>query len=895
MTDNKDDKTLGVKKTLTLKPTGVSQGTVRQDMGRGRTKAVVVETVKRRPTRPMDEKPVFTPAAPAPRPIEAAQPAQQRPQPRIHQPAQQNQRPQPSQGQRPQSSGQQRPNVLHDLSAGEMEARRRALIEAQAREVEEAKLRVEEEARRAAEEERRKAEEAAEAARRAAEPRPEPVEEPAQPVAEAAAPAVARPAERSPAPSARPGEARPETARPGAIQPAAARGRRAGGDEEEDRGPARTIPGRGRVAAPAPAKVPARPKGDEGRRQGKLTVTTANVDEESAQRGRSLASIRRRQEKFRRSQMQEPREKVAREVILPETITIQELSQRMSERAVDVIKYLMKEGQMMKPGDVIDADLAELIATEFGHTVKRVSESDVEEGIFDVADNEGEMLSRPPVVTIMGHVDHGKTSLLDAIRHANVVAGEAGGITQHIGAYQVEQNGQKITFIDTPGHAAFTAMRARGAQATDIAILVVAADDSVMPQTIESINHAKAANVPIIVAINKIDKPTANPQKVRTELLQHEVFVESMGGEVLDVEVSAKNQTNLDKLLEAILLQAEILDLKANPNRTAEGTVIEAQLDRGRGAVATVLVQKGTLRPGQIIVAGDQWGRVRALVTDKGEHVKEAGPAMPVEVLGLSGTPAAGDKFAVVENESRAREISEYRQRLARDKAAARQSGSRGSLEQMMSQLQTSGLKEFPLVIKGDVQGSIEAIAGALDKLGTDEVRARIVHSGAGGITESDISLAEASNAAIIGFNVRANAQARAFAERSGIEIRYYNIIYDLVDDVKAAMSGLLSPERRETFLGNAEILEVFNITKVGKVAGCRVTEGKVERGAGVRLVRDNVVIHEGKLKTLKRFKDEVSEVPVGQECGMAFENYEDIRAGDVIECFRVEHVTRTL
>jgi translation initiation factor IF-2 len=608
-----------------------------------------------------------------------------------------------------------------------------------------------------------------------------------------------------------------------------------------------------------------------------------------------MAAMRRRQEKFRRSQMQETREKVVREVVLPETITIQELSQRMSERAVDVIKYLMKEGQMMKPGDVIDADLAELIAGEFGHTVKRVSESDVELGIFNVADEAGELVSRPPVVTIMGHVDHGKTSLLDAIRKTSVVSGEAGGITQHIGAYQVEQNGQKITFIDTPGHAAFTAMRARGAQATDIAILVVAADDSVMPQTIESINHAKAAGVPIIVAINKVDKHEADPQKVRNQLLQHEVFVESMGGEVLDVEVSAKTGLNLDKLLEAVLLQAEILDLKANPNRTAEGTVIEAQLDRGRGAVATVLVQNGTLRPGQIIVAGDVWGRVRALVTDKGDHVKEAGPAAPVEVLGLSGTPAAGDKFAVVENESRAREISEYRQRLARDKAAARLSGQRGSLEQMMTQLQTAGVKEFPLVIKGDVQGSIEAIAGALDKLGTDEVRARIVHSGAGGITESDVSLAEASNAAIIGFNVRANAQARAFADRQGIEIRYYNIIYDLVDDVKAAMSGLLSPERRETFLGNAEILEVFNITKVGKVAGCRVVEGKVERGAGVRLVRDNVVIHEGKLKTLKRFKDEVSEVPVGQECGMAFENYEDIRAGDTIECFRVEHITRTL
>ncbi|MGK6314460.1 translation initiation factor IF-2 [Neorhizobium sp. DT-125] len=914
MTDNKDDKTLGVKKTLTLKPSGVSQGTVRQDMGRGRTKAVVVETRKRRPIRPEDEKPAFTPAAPTQRPVEAAQPAQQRPQvanpqPRIHQPASQGQRPLPPQSQRPSAGPSappprqpQRPTVLHDLSAGEMEARRRALIEAQAREAEEAKRRVEEEARRKAEEERRKVEEAAEAARRAEEAKAEPAKEEPAPT-EAPAPAVAeKPAERAATPAtARPQDARPQPPRPSTTTPlatpVAGRGRKVNEDEEEERGPARSgAPGRGRVAVPAPAKVPARPKGEEDRRRGKLTITTVSGDDdEGSSRGRSLAAIRRRQEKFRRSQMQEPREKVMREVILPETITIQELSQRMSERAVDVIKFLMKEGQMMKPGDVIDADLAELIAGEFGHTVKRVSESDIEEGIFNIADDEGEMLPRPPVVTIMGHVDHGKTSLLDAIRHANVVAGEAGGITQHIGAYQVEQNGQKITFIDTPGHAAFTAMRARGAQATDIAILVVAADDSVMPQTIESINHAKAAGVPIIVAINKIDKPTANPQKVRTELLQHEVFVESMGGEVLDVEVSAKNGTNLDKLLEAILLQAEILDLKANPNRTAEGTVIEAQLDRGRGSVATVLVQKGTLKPGQIIVAGDQWGRVRALVNDKGEHVKEAGPAMPVEVLGLSGTPAAGDKFAVVESESRAREISEYRQRLARDKAAARQSGSRGSLEQMMTQLQSSGMKEFPLVIKGDVQGSIEAIIGALDKLGTDEVRARIVHSGAGGITESDISLAEASNAAIIGFNVRANAQARAFAERSGTEIRYYNIIYDLVDDVKAAMSGLLSPERRETFLGNAEILEVFNITKVGKVAGCRVTEGKVERGAGVRLIRDNVVIHEGKLKTLKRFKDEVSEVPVGQECGMAFENYEDIRAGDIIECFRVEHVTRTL
>ena len=882
MTDNNDDKTLSTpaKKTLTLKPSGVTQGTVRQDMGRGRTKAVVVETRKRRTTRPEDEK-IVTPVAPVARasepaaaPAVQARPAAPAPQTRTHQPTPQPQRPAPQQPVR-----QERPRgaVLHDLSAGEMEARRRALIEAQAREVEEAKQRVIDEARRLEEAKEHARLAAEEAVRRASEPQPE--EEPAAPVAEAK-PEVTRPAVAPAAPG----------------QPGFVRGRKAVGDEEEERTVSRSAPARGKIAIPAPAKVPPRPKAEEDRRRGKLTVTTANVDEEGGPaRGRSLSAMRRRQEKFRRSQMQETREKVMREVILPETITIQELSQRMSERAVDVIKYLMKEGQMMKPGDVIDADLAELIATEFGHTVKRVSESDVEEGIFNVADDEGELVSRPPVVTIMGHVDHGKTSLLDAIRNASVVSGEAGGITQHIGAYQVEQNGHKITFIDTPGHAAFTAMRARGAQATDIAILVVAADDAVMPQTIESINHAKAANVPIIVAINKIDKHEANPDKVRQQLLQHEVFVESMGGEVLDVEVSAKNKVNLDKLLEAVLLQAEILDLKADPKRTAEGTVIEAQLDRGRGAVATVLVQKGTLKPGQIIVAGDQWGRVRALVNDRGDHVKEAGPAMPVEVLGLSGTPAAGDRFAVVESESRAREISEYRQRLARDKAAARQSGQRGSLEQMMTQLQATGFKEFPLLIKADVQGSVEAIAGALDKLGTEEVRARIVHSGAGGITESDISLAEASNAAIIGFNVRANTQARSAAERAGIEIRYYNIIYDLVDDVKAAMSGLLSPERRETFLGNAEILEVFNITKTGKVAGCRVVEGKVERGAGVRLLRDNVVIHEGKLKTLKRFKDEVAEVPMGQECGMAFENYEDIRAGDTIECFRVEHITRTL
>ena len=890
MTDNNDDKTLHVtgKKTLTLKPSGLAQGTVRQDMGRGRTKAVVVETRKRRPGG-HDEKPqVVVPVPPRPQPHVAQQPSRSHVEQR---------RPEP------QRTG----NVLNQLSAGEIDARRRALAEAAIRDVAEAKVRAEEDARRAklaAEEAARQAEEDArrkvEEAARAAEA---PVVE-AKVEADVATPAVETRSEptaelvRRPAATQAPAARRPDAAapaqpaRPGVPGPGGRPGPRGREGEDEDR---RSSAPRGRVpAARIEAPKPTRKVEDVRRAPSKVVVTDGDGDDNPG-RGRSLSAMRRRQEKFRRSQMQEVREKVLREVVLPETISIQELSQRMSERSVDVIKFLMKEGQMMKAGDIIDADLAELIAVEFGHTVKRVSESDVETGIFGREDDEAEMVSRPPVVTIMGHVDHGKTSLLDAIRNANVVSGEAGGITQHIGAYQVEKNGHKITFIDTPGHAAFTAMRARGAQVTDIAILVVAADDSVMPQTIESINHAKAAGVPIIVAINKVDKPTANAQKVRTELLQHEVFVESMGGEVLDVEVSAKAGTGLDKLLEAILLQAEILDLKADPSRTAEGSVVEAKLDRGRGSVATVLVQKGTLRPGQIIVAGDQWGRVRALVNDRGEHLKEAGPAMPVEILGLQGTPLAGDKFAVAENESRAREIADYRQRLAREKAVARHAGQRGSLEQMMLQLTAAGVKEFPLLIKGDVQGSIEAIAGALDKISTSEVRARIVHSGAGAITESDISLAEASGAAIIGFNVRANPQARDAAERAGIEIRYYNIIYDLTDDVKAAMSGLLSPERRETFLGYALIQEVFNITKVGKVAGCRVTEGKVERGVGVRLLRDNVVIHEGKLKTLKRFKDEVSEVQVGQECGMAFENYEDIRANDVIECFRVEHITRTL
>ncbi|HEV2896907.1 MAG TPA: translation initiation factor IF-2 [Pseudaminobacter sp.] len=849
MSDTKtgDDKlSVNTKKTLTLKRPGLEQGTVRQNFSHGRTKAVVVETKKRKFSMPGDKSEaasVFTPKPAAP----AAPAVQQQEAPKA-----------PPAAERPHI-------VLNELSTSEMEARRRALEGSKVREVEDRQRALEEAKRRAEEEEQRKREREASARRQA--------DEEARLQAEAEARRRAEEEARRRAPQS--DVALDEEPEVKSKSPALARG-----------APIK------RIVTPEVAR-PAKTKGEEDRRRGKLTLSTATSDEDA--RARSLSSMRRRQEKFKRSMHQEPREKVMREVVLPETITIQELANRMSERAVDVVKYFMKQGQILKPGDVIDADTAELIASEFGHTVRRVAESDIEEGLFDVVDKPEDLKPRSPVVTIMGHVDHGKTSLLDAIRNANVVSGEAGGITQHIGAYQVEKNGQKITFIDTPGHAAFTAMRARGAQATDIAILVVAADDSVMPQTIESISHAKAAGVPIIVAINKIDKPQADPQKVRAELLRHEVFVESMGGDVLDVEVSATKGTNLDKLLETILLQAELLDLKANPDRTAEGVVIEAKLDKGRGAVATVLVQAGTLMVGDIVVAGSEWGRVRALVTDRGEHLDEALPATPVEILGIQGTPQAGDRFAVVNNEARAREITEYRQRLARDKAVARHVGQRGSLEQMMTQLQSSGLKEFPLVIKGDVQGSVEAIVAALDKLGTDEVRARIVHAGAGGITESDVSLALTSGAAMIGFNVRANPQARAAAEAAGIEIRYYNIIYNLVDDVKAAMSGLLSPERRETFIGNAEILEIFDITKVGKIAGCRVTEGKVERGAGVRLIRDNVVIHEGTLKTLKRFKDEVSEVPAGQECGMAFQNYEDMRAGDVIECFRVEMVTRTL
>ena len=871
-TKNTGEKTLTVAqpKTLTLKRAGVEQGMVRQSFSHGRTKAVVVEKVKRRVVGPAEAKTV-EPSAPTPSPGAAA------PRPRG--------RAAPGPAQAAPQAAPSKPSgvVLRTLTEEERSARAHALADAKVREAEERKI-AEEEARRRAERETTEQieREAAEARKREEEDRRRHDEE-AKRKAEQEAKKRFGDEEAAKAKAATPTASAPSApainTRTAVLEP----------DEEEAPRAARRGAG---PARPAPAPKPTRSTAEK--RRGRLTVVTA-LDAGEV-RERSVASFRRRVQRLKGHAASEPKEKLVREVTIPEAITIQELANRMAERAVDVIKLLMKQGQMAKITDTIDADTAQLVAEELGHTVRRVAESDVEEGLFDKADDPETLRPRPPVVTIMGHVDHGKTSLLDAIRATNVAGGEAGGITQHIGAYQVATpSGAKITFIDTPGHAAFTAMRARGAKVTDVVVLVVAADDGVMPQTVEAIQHAKAAKVPIIVAVNKIDRPDAKPERVRTELLQHEVQVELLGGDVLDVEVSAKQKTNLDKLLEVISLQAEVLDLKANPDRPAEGTVIEAKLDRGRGPVATVLVQRGTLKVGDIVVAGAEWGRVRALVSDTGVSIDQAGPSMPVEVLGFNGTPEASDRLAVVENESRAREVTAYRARQRREKLAARASGMRGSLEQMMTQLKTTGRKEFPLVVKADVQGSVEAIVGALDKLATEEVAARVILSGVGGITELDVTLAEASGAAIIAFNVRAYKEARETAERLGIEIRYYNIIYDLVDDVKKAMSGLLPPTTRETMLGNAQILQIFTISKVGKVAGCRVTDGVVQRGANVRLIRDNVVIHDGKLGQLKHVKEDVREVTAGHECGMSFENYQDMRVGDVIECYRVEQVQRTL
>ncbi len=858
-TKNPGDKKLGVgSKTLTLKR-GVEQGTVRQSFSHGRSKQVVVEKVKRRVIGGADAKAESAPAPEPAAPKRAAKTAAPKAAPAEKQAA---------------ASAPKSGVVLRTLTEDERTARASALADSRVREAEERKIAEEEARRRQSREVVDQADRVAAEARKREEDERHRREEDAKRKAEQEA-------------KKRFGGEDTTLKVPGA-RPAL--------EAEEDEGPRNPRRGAGvgpGAARPAVAPRPTRPTVQKQR--GRLTLVTALSADEV--RERSVASFRRRTQRLKGHASDEPKEKLIREVIIPETITIQELANRMSERGVDVIRLLMKQGHMATINDVIDADTAQLIAEELGHSVKRVAESDVEEGLFSTTDDDPASLqSRAPVVTIMGHVDHGKTSLLDAIRQTEVAAGEAGGITQHIGAYQVTSPSHgKITFIDTPGHAAFTAMRARGAQVTDIVVLVVAADDGVMPQTVEAINHAKAAKAPMIVAINKMDKPDAKPERVRTELLQHEIQVESLGGEVLDVEVSATKKTNLDRLLETIGLQAELLDLKANPDRPAEGTVIEAKLDRGRGPVATVLVQRGTLKIGDLVVAGAESGRVRALVNDTGASVTSAGPSVPVEVLGFNGTLEAGDRLAVVDSESRAREVTNYRVRQKRDLMAARQTGTRGSLEQMMSQLKTAGRKEFPLVIKGDVQGSIEAINGALEKLGTPEVGARVILSGAGGITESDVTLAESSGAAIIGFNVRAHKEARAAAEQAGIEIRYYNIIYDLVDDVKKAMSGLLSPTIRETMLGNAQILEIFNVSKVGKIAGCRVTDGVVERGANVRLIRDNVVVHEGKLSQLKRFKDDAKEVSAGQECGMAFENFQDMRAGDVIECYRVETVQRSL
>ena len=878
MTENDNDRKAPLKLSpgkLELKKT-VETGQVRQSFSHGRSKVVTVEVRKKRTfaagaggaLHEVKDGPSLTdhqpPESEAVAPVEAPAPA---PAP-VPQPQRQHQQPQTpaSAAHAPKS------NAHRDLTTGEKAARVRALQDAMKAE-EEARRRAEEEAvRRAAEEAERKKLEAEEAARRALEPQPEP-----QPVVEAApAPVAAAPV--APAPAAAP-------AAPAVAAPVAA----AAEEEEEDDRTKR--PG----VRPAPHKpAPVVKRAEPRRREGKLTITAALDDDDRGQRGRSLAAVKRARERERLKQMQKSSEKVIRDVIIPETISVQELANRMAERGVDVIKCLMRSGIMATINQVIDADTAELVVSEFGHNAKRVAESDVEIGLAGETDTDEVLFSRPPVVTIMGHVDHGKTSLLDALRSTDVVSGEAGGITQHIGAYQVRlPSGAKITFIDTPGHEAFTAMRARGAKVTDIVVLVVAADDGIMPQTVEAIRHAKAAKVPIIVAINKMDKPGANPDKVRQELLNHELVTEDMGGDVLTVEVSAKQRLNLDKLEEAILLQAEILDLKANPDRAAQGVVVEAKMERGRGSVATVLVQKGTLRVGDVFVAGSEWGRVRALVDDHGNKVEEAGPACPVEVLGLQGTPSAGDDFITVEDESRAREVASYRQRKDRDNKAI--AGARGTLEQMFSRIAAGEAKELPVVIKGDVQGSVEAIVSTLEKMGTDEVKVRVLHSAVGGINESDVTLAKASDALVIGFNVRANPQARDLARRDNVDISYYSIIYDVADDLRKALTGMLAPTLKERFLGNAEVREVFNITKVGKVAGCRIVEGQVKRGARVRLLRDNVVIHEGSLGQLKRFKDDVKEVREGYECGMSFENYNDLQTGDIIECFEIEEIAGVL
>ena len=896
MSDGNDNENQTGRKPLTLSR-NVGAGTVRQSFSHGRTNQVVVEVKKKRTIGPGEApaagtpgsvpKPAFTPPSRPAAPVAAA-------------PAAKPAAPAPSDDSRQAPA---RTTKTLGLSDSEMKARMAALERAREQEqirrqqqLAEAELRQrrEEADRRRAEEERQLAE--AEAQRK----RQQEEEQRAAEARRAAAQAALNIQNDGPV---RGREDAAPAYEPEPQVSGADRGDDTGeapsGEEGEDGDLLSELGGRVKRQKVAVVRAPpvSRAKGAQQRRSGKLTITSALGDDSDRQR--SLASVRRAREKERDRRLRmlkgQEQTKQVREVVVPEVITVAELANRMAERLTDVIKYLMKQGQMMKGADNLDADTAELIVTDFGHTVKRVAESDVEIGLEGEADTDENQLPRPPVVTIMGHVDHGKTSLLDAIRSADTVKGEAGGITQHIGAYQVRLgSGDRVTFLDTPGHAAFSSMRARGASITDVVVLVVAADDGVMPQTVEAINHAKAAGVPMIVAVNKIDKPEANPQKVLNELLQYEVLTEAVGGDTLWVPVSAKERTNLDTLLETILLQSEVLDLKANPDRAAEGAVIEAKLDKGRGSVATVLVQRGTLKRGDLVVAGTQWGRVRALTDERGQTLQSAGPSQPVEILGLDGTPEPGDVVVVVDSEARAREVTDYRIRMKREKVVVRQTA-RSGLEAMLARIKDAEVKEFPLIVKADVGGSAEAITAALEKLSTEEVRAKVIHQAVGGITESDVLLAKSSGAPILAFNTRAPKQVRDLAEHEGVEIRYYSIIYNLLDDVKDILSGMLEPERKETFLGYAQILQVFNITKVGKIAGCKINEGNIKRGCGVRLLRDDVVIHEGKLSTLKRFKDEVSEVSAGQECGMAFEGYQDLREGDLIECFDVQIIKRSL
>ncbi|MDH7640645.1 translation initiation factor IF-2 [Sphingomonas oryzagri] len=862
MSDSEKPK-LGMRAPLGLKRT-VETGKVKQSFSHGRSNTVIVETKKARVLRrpgdpaPTPEPEVQAAQAPAPAPAAPAAPA-----PRPAAPA-----PAP----RPQAEAPQRPMTPLE---------RREQLERFQREAEEARMAALEETRRreerlkaeASEEEKRRAEEN----KRAEEDRAKQAEEDAKRAAEearkAAEEAAAAPA--TPAPAAE--EAQPE-ARTGAGAP-----------------PPRRFTPVARPEPPArPARTPAgRPGGDDRRQSGKLTVTRA-LDDEGGARARSLAALKRAREKDKRHhQSGGPQAKQVREVVLPETITVAELANRMAERGADLVKALFKMGMPVTVNQTIDQDTAELLITEFGHNFKRVSESDIDIVASTEDEPEGTLLPRAPVVTIMGHVDHGKTSLLDALRGTDVAAGEAGGITQHIGAYQVTvPSGDKVTFLDTPGHEAFSEMRARGANVTDIVIIVVAADDGIRPQTIEAINHTKAAGVPMIVAINKVDKPGGNAQKVREALLQYDVQVEAMGGEVQDVEVSALKRTGLDELIDKILLQAEILELKANPDREAEGTVVEAQLDKGRGPVATILVRKGTLKVGDIFVVGAESGKVRALIDDKGKQVKTAGPSVPVEVLGLSGVPGAGDTLTVVENEARAREVAEYRAGVIQRK---RTTQAPANLESMFSQFREKQAQQFPVVVKADTQGSVEAIVGSLNKIGNDDIQVRILHSGVGGITESDVTLAAASKAPIIGFNVRANAKAREIATRDQVALKYYDVIYDLLDEIRAAMAGQLGPESIEHVVGRAEIREVFSAGKHGRAAGLLVVEGFIRKALRARITREDVIIYNGSIASLRRFKDDVPEVRAGLECGVTFEGHTDIKAGDYLETFEVEMRERTL